>query len=762
MPTPLKFGTEFLVNSTTADYQAAPSIVSLDTGRFVAAWQDTSASGGDPSELAVRAQVFNADGSKRGPELLLNTTTLGVQVDVNLTALAGGRFVAVWTDSSGSSDDPSSSAVRAQIFNEDGSKVGVEFLVPFTTLVDQHKPTITTLTDGRFVVAWQDHSAEQESNIRGQIFDADGTRNGAELLIVPSFDQLNPDPTVNSQGAGKYDPALTPLSSGGFVAIWEGHCIRGQIFDASGNKVGAEFQVGASPVSQQMPAITTLVNGRFVAAWTEQDGVGSYSVYGQVFSETGTKIGTQFLVDSVAANGQFDPTITALADGRFVAAWTDSVASGDDTSGLAVRAQVFDADGIRIGEEFLVNTTTTNDQGNATLSGLVDGRFVVAWQDTSLLQGDTSGSAVRAQIFDPRQPGITLTGTDLGDDWVGTSGIDTMQGLLGQDHLDGSGGIGDIASYAEKTASVVVTLTGAAWADVSVGGVIEDRIRNFEHLTGGYASDKLTGDSFDNTFVGGAGNDVLVTLDGLDRALGDEGNDYLYMGEGSDFADGGSGVDVLVLAGGIDFGHGGADQDYLFGGLGDDWLWGEDGVDVLHGEDGNDFIQGGVGNDYYYGGLGDDIAFEDTGLGNIDNDIFVMGAGADSAAGGLGQDYFYMGDGDDEAYGGDGVDVFLGEAGNDLFDGGSGVDYAWGGLGNDTYLVRSDSGVLVVQDFAAGGTDDAIRLISDTGITTLSGVLAASTYYAGMNTTIITIDADTAVWLVGVNKTQLTTQDFIF
>ena len=762
MPTPTKFATEFLVNSTTAEYQAAPSIVSLDTGRFVAAWQDTSASGDDTSDVAVRAQVLNADGSKRGPEFLLNTITPGAQVDVNLTALTGGRFVAVWTDSSGSSDDPSSSAVRAQIFNEDGSKVGAEFLVPVTTLVAQSQPTITTLTDGRFVMAWQDHSSEQESNIRGQVFDADGTRNGAELLIVPSFDQLNPDPTVNSQGAGKYDPALTALSGGGFVAIWEGHSIRGQIFDASGNKVGAEFQVGASPVSQQMPAITTLVNGRFVAAWTEQNGVGSYSVYGQVFSETGTKIGTQFLIDSVAANGQFDPTITALANGQFAAAWTDSVASGGDTSGLAVRAQVFDADGNRIGEEFLVNTTTTNDQGNATLSGLVDGRFVVAWQDTSLLQGDTSGSAVRAQIFDPRQSGITLTGTDLGDDWVGTSGIDTMQGFLGQDHLDGSDGMGDTASYAEKTAAVVVTLTGAAWTDVFVGGVIEDRIRNVEHLTGGSASDKLTGDSFDNTFAGGAGNDVLVTLDGFDRALGDEGNDYLYMGEGSDFADGGSGVDVLVLAGGIDFGHGGADQDYLFGGLGDDWLWGEDGIDVLHGEDGNDFIQGGAGNDYYYGGLGDDIAFEDTGLGNIDSDIFVMGAGTDSASGGLGQDYFYMGDGNDQAYGGDGVDVFLGEAGDDLFEGGSGVDYAWGGSGNDTYVVSSSSGVLVVQDFAAGGTEDAVRLYADTGITTLSGVLAASTYYAGMNTTIITIDADTAVWLVGVNKTQLTTLDFIF
>ena len=751
MPTPTKFGTEFLVNTTTAEYQSAPSIAALDTGRFVAAWQDTGASGGDTSDVAVRAQVFNADGSKRGPEFLLNTTTLGAQDDVNLTALAGGRFVAVWTDLSGSSDDPSAHAVRAQIFNEDGSKVGVEFLVPVTTLVDQYKPTVTALVDGRFVVAWQDHASLEESQIRGQRFNADGTRNGAELLI-----------SASSGGAGQYEPSLTALSGGRFVAVWGGYSIRGQLFDASGNKVGTEFQVGSSSNPQQMAALTTLANGGFVAAWTEQDGAGSYSVYAQIFSDTGARVGTQFLIDAIAANGQYDPTLTALADGRFLAAWTDSSASGSDPSGLAVRAQVFNANGGRDGDEFLVNTTTTDDQSNATLTVLADGRFVAAWQDASRLLDDASGSAVRAQIFDPRQPGTTLTGTDLGDDWVGTSGIDTMQGLLGQDHLDGSGGMGDTASYAEKTTAVVVTLAGASWADVSVGGVVEDRIRNFEHLTGGSASDRLTGDSFDNTLAGGAGNDVLVTLDGLDRALGDEGNDYLYTGEGSDFADGGSGVDVLVLAGGNDFAHGGADQDYLFGGQGDDWLWGEDGVDVLQGEEGNDFMQGGTGSDYYYGGSGDDIAFEDVGLGNVDNDIFVMGAGADSASGGLGQDYFYMGDGNDEAYGGDGVDVFLGDAGNDLFDGGPGVDYAWGGMGDDTYVVRGDSGVLVVQDFAAGGTEDAIRLATGTNITSFRQALSASTYYAGLNTTIVTVDADTSIWLIGVNKTQLTTADIVF
>ena len=90
------------------------------------------------------------------------------------------------------------------------------------------------------------------------------------------------------------------------------------------------------------------------------------------------------------------------------------------------------------------------------------------------------------------------------------------------------------------------------------------------------------------------------------------------------------------------------------------------------------------------------------------------------------------------------------------------MDYAWGEAGNDAFVIRGSSGVMVVNGFTAGGADDVVRLTADTGITTFARALASSTYYAGMNTTIVTVDADTAVWLVGVNRTQLTAADFAF
>jgi RTX calcium-binding nonapeptide repeat (4 copies) len=763
MSTPVKFGTEFLVNTTTSNGQFAPSITALADGRFVLTWMDNSATGGDTSSDAVRAQVFNADGSKSGAEFLVNTTTTNPQQFPKVTALADGRFVVTWTDFSATGGDTSSTAIRAQVFNANGSKSGTEFLVNTTTASYQDRPSITTLADGRFVVTWADGSVSggdtSVTAVRAQVFNADGSKSGTEFLVN----------TTTSNGQDR--PSITALTDGRFVVTWEdssfsggdtnGFAVRAQVFNADGSKSGAEFLLNTTTTNSQFaPSITALAGGRFVVTWQDFSQTGgdtsSDAVRAQVFNADGSKSGAEFLVNTTTANGQFSPSITALADGRFVVTWTDSSVTGEDTIGNAVRAQVFNADGSKSGSEFLVNTTTNSNQGAASVTALADGRFVVTWEDQSATGGDTSSSAIRGQVFDPRLSAVSLSGTDLADQWVGTGFDDVMQGLLGKDVLDGAAGI-DTAEYSEKSAAVVVTLNGATLASVTVGGVLEDSLKNIENLTGGLGNDQLTGDGLANLFMGGGGSDVLATLGGDDTAYGDAGNDYLYMGEGSDFAVGGAGIDVLLLEGGNDTGLGGADQDYLFGGAGNDQLNGEGGVDVLNGEAGDDVIFGGADGDFIYAGADNDTAY-----GGDGNDIFVVDTGDDSAFGEAGQDYFYMGDGNDSAVGGAGVDVFLGGAGNDVFEGGTDVDYAWGEAGNDIFVLRAANGVLVVQDFTAGGAEDQVRLAADTGITSLSQALAAATYVEGINTTILTIDGDTAVWLVGVNSAQLTAADFAF
>jgi ELWxxDGT repeat protein len=416
-----RFGSEFLVNTTTESSQDSPTVTALAGGNFVVVWTDGSMTGGDTSGAAIRAQVFNADGSKMGNEFLVNTTTVSGQAAPTVATLSDGRFVVVWDDDSQSADDASGSALRAQIFTANGSKSGAEFLVDTATFSYQLGPKITALNNGGFVVTWTDGSfsgADLSSwAVNAQVFNANGSKSGAEFLVNTT--------TQNFQ----YNPEITALSNGHFVVVWtdgsttggdtSGSAVRAQVFNADGSKSGAEFLVNTTTAGDQSGpggnpgtlAIAGLADGRFVVAWGE-DGNDtpstSTAIRAQIFNADGSKSGAEFLVNTATASFQLNPTITGFADGRFVVGWTDGTQSDGDASGTAIRAQVFNADGSKSGADFLVNTTTTSFQQYPTMAALANGHFVVTWDDFSQTGADASDTAVRAQIFDAGSPTALL------------------------------------------------------------------------------------------------------------------------------------------------------------------------------------------------------------------------------------------------------------------------------------------------------------------------------------------------------------------
>ncbi len=67
---------------------------------------------------------------------------------------------------------------------------------------------------------------------------------------------------------------------------------------------------------------------------------------------------------------------TQLADGRFVAVWTERSAA---TNSSDIRAVVLNADGTPAGDPFTVNTTTDFPQLNPQAHALPDGGFVILW-----------------------------------------------------------------------------------------------------------------------------------------------------------------------------------------------------------------------------------------------------------------------------------------------------------------------------------------------------------------------------------------------
>jgi hypothetical protein len=581
MTTPIKWGSDFLVNTTTADAQTQPSITALADGRFVAVWKDDSRTAGDTSEGAIRGQIFNADGSKQFLEFRINNMTAGDQLVPAVAALPGGGFVVTWQTATG---DGSGSAIAGQIFDGNGGKVGGEFVANTTTLNNQLTPAAAGLANGQFVLAWVDGSGTS-TDIRAQTYNAGGAKSGGEILI-------------NSTTASpQLHPASATLSNGTFVAVWEDYsksgadtsegAIRARLFTSAGAPIAVDFLVNTTTESTQLsPQVAALSGGRFLVTWTDYSRDTELAdVRGQIFNNNGSRAGAEFIVNAETKGFQGLSTVAALPDGGFVVAWQNQSARPDD-----LLAQVFNPDGTPKGPAFAIDPPNSSQQSEARIAVLQDGRFVVTFVE----DGD-----IRAQIFDPREAAVHFAGTALRDQYVGTSYDDTLQGgtgvdwLMGGDgndalsggadgdFLDGGAGV-DTASYVGSAAGVEVDLqTGLGKNGDGEGDVLA----GIENLIGSDHGDYLDGDGGDN---------VLSGLGGQDFMKGGGGNDTLIGGSGGDLLVGGEGDDTAVFAESFDrYQTGPADSGSFFLGDGTDIKFLQ-GVEHLQFADGRIDIEDGI------------------------------------------------------------------------------------------------------------------------------------------------------------------------
>ncbi|WP_042689448.1 Hint domain-containing protein [Azospirillum sp. B506] len=222
-----KQGDEFLVNSAAGDdvlnsaapgddTQSAPTVTALKNGGFVVTWQDArgsvTGSGDDTLGTGIRAKVYDNSGNEVTGDFPVNTGTWGDQIDPKVVALNGGGFVIVWTTNDAGADG-NGSAVMAQIYDDGGNAVGSNFVVNTSGNGDQNEPSVAALGDGGFVVTWRDASGQGDPNvkteIKGQIFSADGTKLGGEFTA-------NPTPGGDQQFA-----SVAATSDGGVIVAWQ-------------------------------------------------------------------------------------------------------------------------------------------------------------------------------------------------------------------------------------------------------------------------------------------------------------------------------------------------------------------------------------------------------------------------------------------------------------------------------------------------------------------------------------------------------------
>jgi hypothetical protein len=411
-------GANFQVNSYTTSSQDELAVAMARDGTFVVVWESP---GQDGSNYGVFGQRYAASGSPLGGEFQVNTFTTNDQGRPSVAIAPNKSFVVIWA--SRAQVPGGIFETFAQRFDAAGTRIGGEFQVnTYTTgyqIPVRGGPAVAVDGGGNFVVAWI-----------------------------------------------SYDP-VGPSQDGSLAGIF------GQRFSAAGTRLGGEFQVNTYTTDFQYGPTVAMASsgagfdGNFVVVWDSdgQDG-SAYGVFGQRFSASGNRLGAEFQVNTYTTNVQYEAKVAADARGNFIVAWQSRL------SGITsdeVMARRFSFNGTPRGAEFRVNTYTTSGQGNASIASDRVGNFTVAWES---YPNDGSGTGVFGQRFGglfPRDLRVDTTGNgvwepgetvDVRPTWRNDNGVaQTFTEFLGAVSgpagavyatIDGSGDYGTVPTATDR------------------------------------------------------------------------------------------------------------------------------------------------------------------------------------------------------------------------------------------------------------------------------------------------------------------------
>lgn len=260
-------GAQMLADAVPALDTAMPDVVKLANGSFAIAWR---------ADGQVHVRSFDAAGNALGVEQVHGQ--LGTAFNPSIGA-AGGGYTVAWGEIGDGNIYAARQGGAATVVSGDGLAASIATAAPL--------PSLATLLDGGYVVAWDSYANEplgfSMSDIFFQRYDAFGNKVGA-------MTQANVD-----SGGGRFEAEVTALSDGSFVIAWqssngdfEGNGVFGRRFDAAGNALDMrEFAINELRAGDQAsPALTALANGGFASAWVDTASGGAIQVETRVLAGT--------------------------------------------------------------------------------------------------------------------------------------------------------------------------------------------------------------------------------------------------------------------------------------------------------------------------------------------------------------------------------------------------------------------------------------------------------------------------------------------
>lgn len=305
-------GKEFRVNTYVYGNQDNARVVGLQNGCFVVVWESQNQDG---SYSGIYGQMFNNDGSALGNEFRINTYTSSYQSSPCIASFSNGNFVVAW---SSLGQDGSGYGIYAQIFDGYGAKVGREFRVNQETADDQYRPSLASLINDKFVIAWQG-----SNKVLSRIYSISGDPLSAEFISNSQSSYLYSSPKVTGLPGSNYfvvahDFFYNSYSYGG---------IEANLFDETGAKLGEASYIypmgrGSTTNYAKNKAIVNLTNNNFLISWAYEE------VFGQLFNLiTSSPSLTMTSTNSFSHTQTNTPTLTFSAPSRLLSVSSSSSAS---------------------------------------------------------------------------------------------------------------------------------------------------------------------------------------------------------------------------------------------------------------------------------------------------------------------------------------------------------------------------------------------------------------------------------------------------
>ena len=195
---------------------------------------------------------------------------------------------------------------------------------------------------------------------------------------------------INEITAGNQQhPQAASDEFGRFIVVWSSfnpaepekfYDIKAKLYFDNAELSG-EITVNTNTENSQIrPQIDVFNKGEdleFIVVWESwfQDG-SERGVYAQRFNHLMEKIGDEFLVNTTTQYSQSRPVVKYFDDGRFIIVWESW---NESEKGYNLFGKIYDADGNVIKDEFMINTYTDNYQWFSDISIASDNTFDVVW-----------------------------------------------------------------------------------------------------------------------------------------------------------------------------------------------------------------------------------------------------------------------------------------------------------------------------------------------------------------------------------------------